>query len=98
MTTAVGNEYKAADGSVAYEFAVPEYPNLGYAFCTIGLHLLSRKPVVKGWVRYFSRIEHHYCACGQRRWMWFEDGWVHEETVRAGTREEWIENQRNVLP
>ena len=93
METAMSSSYESPDGRTSYSWAMPEYGRVDYLLCEIGAHIGTRKPVVTGFVGWFSSIERWYCACGRRCWIKYEGGWADSETTEPGAHLHWIDGK-----
>ena len=82
--------YDSDDGRTTFEWSLPDWSALDHKLCSLGLHIASRDVVVKGYISYFTPIKHLYCACGRKRWMWFDGGIVSTEDSEPNGHLEWV--------
>lgn len=86
----VSGSFTSDNGSTSFTWSMPSYSRVDHLLCEVGAHIGSRETVVRGWISYFTPVDHLYCACGRRRWIKFEGGIASCETVEPGTHLEWV--------
>ena len=82
--------YSSDDSRTAFEWGLPEWGAKDRALCRAGLHMATRRPVVTGWISYFTSVERWYCACGAKCWIKYDGSFVADETTVPGGHLHWI--------
>ena len=84
---------EADSGRVDLTWTWPEWTTADLDACAKGRHQSTRKPLVKGYISYFTRVDRWYCACGRFCWVWFEDGFADKYEDQPGQHERWVDGR-----
>lgn len=73
MNGRLAGKYVSDDhGKTEYQWLMPTYSEPQRRLCSVGLHKLTRKRLVWGFLNWFTPIERWYCACGRVCWVKYD--------------------------